>query len=116
MTASELLGHVSCTSGRLPVVDPGILARLRSDQLGDFSVQIDGVPTGGRYELRGRRVGEGRWAACWREVWLQIDATAPPSESVLAGTVPVDYARLMLVDQTALASWDEGRSLDGKAD
>jgi len=104
MIASELLGHVSCTSGRLAVVDVGVLARLRSDQLGDFSVQIDGVPTSGRYELRGRRVGEGKWAACWREVWLHIDATAPALDSVPVGTVRVPYARLMLVHPTPLAS------------
>jgi hypothetical protein len=109
----EVLGGVSFPSGRAVIVDTGLLA---SGLDPDFVVRVDDVPRDRVYDVVGERVGTGDWAECWRWVGVEFRPGVAVSSSEEVGTAPVDCARLMFVDATALEHWRDDESLDGKAD
>lgn len=126
------LGHVTAPSGRLVLVDAGLLGRfdrarhasllsppgstttweLELDGVG--AVAVAGLPPGARIEVLATPVapGEDRWAA--------VDLEVQPDGSVAArrqvGTVPVDMARLIFIDASALSAWQHETPMDGLAD
>lgn len=112
--AIERLGRASFPSGRAVVIDTGMLSGEGKAQWADWGVVVDGVPSG-TFEVEGERVGEGDWAECWREVWVEL---APDSiaSSEKVGSVGVDFARLMFIDEAGIAEWRDDVALDGKAD
>ena len=129
MSSPRSLGHVTAPSGRLLVVDAGLLGRLDParhagllapassaaiDLDGAGALVIVGLPAGARMEVWATPVAEGddRWA--W--VTLEVQGGPPAARRVELGAVPVDMARLILVDAQAVTQWQHEAPMDGLAD
>lgn len=106
----ERLGTVSFPSGRLAVIDVGLLGEAWTD----WALVVDGIPPG-EHTVLGARVGSGRWSDCWREVWIQFAGGVTAREEPL-GSIVVDFARIGFVDVDAIPHWSANESLDGRAD
>jgi hypothetical protein len=109
----ERLGEVSITSGALIVVDTGYLddVELACARLG---VTIRDAPNG-VFPIFGERLGEGRFAKCWRSVHAEL-APGEAASREEAGAALVDNARLCFADPAALSHWKHVEPIDGKAD
>jgi hypothetical protein len=79
-------------------------------------VAAGGLPTDRALRVLGERRSEEPYGDLWDQVALEVTPGAHIAKSELAGSVGVDWARLMFVDLEALASWDHHRSTDGLAD
>ena len=73
------------------------------------------LPRGEKLPVVGQRRGAEPYADCWDWVGVQITGSKIV-RSLPAGTVGVDWARLMFVDLDALEHWDHDRLTDGRAD
>ncbi|MEU4745482.1 DUF2185 domain-containing protein [Actinosynnema sp. NPDC023658] len=81
---------------------------------GGWAVAVRGLPTG-RLRVLGERMPPGPDRERWHSVWVQC-AEGVVAESVEAGYVLVDEARLMFADPTALNSWTNDEPTDGLFD
>ncbi|MCK6501812.1 hypothetical protein L6R53_00160 [Myxococcota bacterium] len=129
MASLRSLGHVLAPSGRLLLVDAGLLGRLDPvrhaallsptasgpvDLDGAGALVITGLPPSARMEVEATAMAEGddRWA--W--VCLEVAPGQPATRRELLGQVPVDLARLILVDAVAVSHWQHEQPMDGLAD
>ena len=122
-------GHVAVASGRLVIVDGGLLHAWDPDEHGAAALAASSQPAtmfdfggpnlallGGVAEgmlaISGERTDEGHWR--WVDVAVRPGRTVATVDVV--GEVIVDEARLMIADLDALGDWVHGASMDGKAD
>lgn len=110
----EKLGEVTAPSGKLAIFDVGLFPYLPRATL-EPALVIAAVPVKKALPVFGRRVGVGRFAKCWDHVAVRLSAE-PVAHTKKLGEAGVDFARLMLIDHTALDAWVHEDSLDGKAD
>jgi hypothetical protein len=110
-TDDELLGYVDAPSGRVWLFDIGL-----GPEAARGGVSVAGLPTEGRLEVRGRRLGVGDWRHSWSSVALLVRPGRPVTASEVIGSVPVDCARLAFFDDRALGLWQHEEALDGLAD
>jgi hypothetical protein len=66
-TDDELLGYVDAPSGRVWLFDIGL-----GPEAARGGVSVAGLPTEGRLEVRGRRLGVGDWRHSWSSVALLV--------------------------------------------
>jgi hypothetical protein len=81
---------------------------------GGWAVAVRGVPADRELRVRGERMDpDGPDAGRWHSVWVEC-AEGDPAESVVAGHVLVDEARLLFADPAALNDWrdDDHRVLE----
>ncbi len=67
-------------------------------------------------KVYGVRMSHPEYFNYWRWVWLEARPGLQVQQSILAGDVWVDRARLMFADVDALGKWEHEKSLDGRAD
>lgn len=79
-------------------------------------VVISGLPKNRELTVFGERVGEAPFEQLWRTVTLEVQPNALVKRTIDAGTVAVDFARLMFVDVDGLGGWNHHDSVDDKAD
>ncbi|MFT3837465.1 MAG: hypothetical protein QM723_10770 [Myxococcaceae bacterium] len=109
----ELLGEVQAPSGVVLIVDTGLL--------GSWSVEtprvtVAGVPKDRALQVFGARMNEEPFAQLWRTVSLEVQPAGKTARTIEAGSVPVDFARLMFIDSAAVARWEHEQPTDGRAD
>jgi hypothetical protein len=111
------LGRVTVPSGELRILDCGMLRGVEDGSLAAVpAVRVDGVPRDALLEVLGHPDDSSEFEGDWASVSLLCRPGLPIARSETAGKVAVDWARLMLVDGKALATWKHEESLDGKAD
>jgi hypothetical protein len=124
-----VLGQVGVSSGGLAVVDFSLLrawqaathgpqarARATGGGLVDFGAGLAAVVQGlpnGTLQVAGTRGADGR---TWRFIDVLSGKTDPVAQVDELGQVPVQGARLLFADLTALDRWQADRSSDGLAD
>lgn len=114
--ARERLGVVTAPSGRVVVFDVGLLGSLGRDEIAALQIALDGLPTDRELEVTGRRLGSGRYADCWADVTVELAPGRAVARSRELGRAPVDFARLMIIDESALDAWKHEEPMDGRAD
>lgn len=111
---TELLGAITCPSGKLAIFDIGLHGYLPRPALEPAIVKAN-VPADRELSVVGARVGRGRFADCWDHISVVVgDGEVHASKKL--GEAGVDFARLVCVDHTALDQWQHDDSLDGLAD
>jgi hypothetical protein len=113
---------------RFEVVSPRIPHRERVDLAlkygmgageiqfhGIWAAVVAGVPIRESLPVFGERMGFPEQHN-WKRVSVQCNARASIARSEKAGSVGVDYARLLIADFDALGGWHHEDSLDGMAD
>ena len=133
MGAVQQLGNVLCPSRRLLILDGGLAWMWENDRaamdrvlaegqgaglvrFGDLDAAlVDGVPSDRRLPVMGERMPGHAEGDFWRRVWIEARGGDVASRRTV-GLVPVDMARLMLVDAEAIAAWNDDDPRDGLAD
>ena len=110
----ETLGSITCPSGKLAILDIGLVGYLPRPALEPMIVKAD-VPRDRPLSVTGTRVGRGRFADCWDHVSINL-ADGDVHQARKLGEAGVDFARLAFIDHAALAHWRHEDSLDGLAD
>ncbi|MBL0215090.1 MAG: hypothetical protein IPQ07_14530 [Myxococcales bacterium] len=112
--ANEVLGVITCPSGKVGIFDIGLFGYLPRPALEPAIVKAD-VPADRELSVIGTRVGRGRFGDCWDHVSIQLGDGAIHTSKKL-GEAGVDFARLVCVDHASLDQWQHDDSLDGLAD
>ncbi|HUS29833.1 MAG TPA: hypothetical protein VMZ53_15115 [Kofleriaceae bacterium] len=113
--SGELLGEITCPSGTLDVFDVGLLGYLGRDALEPAIVKAQ-VPSDRALAVIGHRVGAGKeYGDCWDRVIVKL-ASGVPTHWKKLGEASVDFARLVVMDHSALDVWTHEDTLDGLAD
>jgi hypothetical protein len=112
--SGELLGEITCPTGKLAIFDVGLLGYLGRDALEPAMVKAD-VPNDRALAVIGHRIGSGRYSDCWDRVVIKL-ATGVPTHTKKLGEAGVDFARLICMDHSALDEWTHEDTLDGLAD
>ena len=110
----ETLGTITCPSGKLAILDIGLVGFLPRGALEPQIVKAD-VPRDRELSITGSRVGRGRFADCWDHVAINL-ADGDVHQTKKLGEAGVDFARLACLDLAALDHWKHEDSLDGLAD
>lgn len=112
----ERMGEVTVPSGTLTILDPGHIGMFENDDIAEVpAVMIGDLPRDRPLPVWGIRVGDGRWAALWDRVVVEL-RDEPVVSSEEAGTAMVDFARLLLADESNPEKWVHSDCIDGKAD
>lgn len=112
----ERMGEVTVPSGTLHVLDPGHIGMFENEEIAEVpAVIVENLPRDRALPVWGVRVGEGRWSALWDHVVIEL-RDAPVAGSVEIGTAMVDFARLLLADESNTEKWVHSDCIDGKAD
>jgi hypothetical protein len=112
----ESLGEVTVPSGTLHILDPGHIGMFENEDIAEIpAVIVTDLPRDRALPVWGVRVGEGRWAALWDHVVIEL-RDAPVAGSTEIGTAMVDFARLLLADESNADKWVHSDCIDGKAD
>jgi len=85
------------------------------ESAGVTAIAIDGIPSDRILSIMGERMPSGADDDRWSRVWVKMHQGTIANQRMI-GFVPVDEARLMVVDAEALAKWDDEKSQDGLAD
>jgi hypothetical protein len=80
------------------------------------AVAVSGLPQDQAMKVYGVKMSHPEYFEYWRWVWLEARPGLQVQQSMLAGNVWVDRARLMFADVDALGQWEHEKSLDGRAD
>lgn len=83
---------------------------------GISAVAVGNLPRSQELRVVAERMGEGAFPDHWRFVGLELRPADRIHESLIVGSVAVDWARLMFIDVEALGSWTHDEPVDGKAD
>jgi hypothetical protein len=128
----EQLGSVSCPSGRMIIIDGGLARHWTQDPkqidtvltegggasiveiTGIAAIALGGIPSNCILPIMGERIPADQ-DDCWYRVWIDVRAGVAQTQRDI-GRVPVDRARLLIIDADALAMWDDEISQDGLAD
>ena len=110
----ETLGTITCPSGKLAILDIGLVGFLPRGALEPQIVRAE-VPSDRELSITGSRVGRGRFADCWDHVSINL-ADGDVHQTKKLGEAGVDFARLACLDLKALDHWKHEDSLDGLAD
>ncbi|HPH68590.1 MAG TPA: hypothetical protein PLF40_22690 [Kofleriaceae bacterium] len=113
---SGLLGFVTAPSGKLALLDIGLLGYIPLDALAPGVLQFE-VPTT-PLQIHGEAASPGGGAApTWQRMRFVVDdASNAIAVSRKIGDVAVDLAQLAALDAAALATWQHDTSHDGLAD
>jgi len=113
---SGLLGYVTAPSGKLALLDIGLLGYIPLEALAPGLLQFD-VPTTPLH-VHGEAASRGGGAApTWQTMRFVVDdASNPIATTRQVGEVAVDLAQLAALDAAALATWQHDASYDGLAD
>ncbi len=114
---TEVLGTVTCPSGRLAVFDIGLAGFLPREALEPALIVVD-VPADRPLRVIGTRVGTGRLADRWDHlaVELGVGEVGEVLTHTRLGRAGVDLGRIALIDHAAFDHWQAEDSLDGRAD
>jgi hypothetical protein len=114
--APVVLGSITVPSGTLAIFDVGLMGYLPRAALDPMLICAP-VPGDRALPVIGRRVGGGRFAACWDHVVIQLsDDPRPVTRARKLGEAAVDFARLICMDRAAIDHWQHEDSLDQLAD
>jgi hypothetical protein len=116
----ERMGEVTVPSGTLTILDPGHIGMFENGEIAEVpAVMIGDLPRDRPLPVWGVRVGAGRWEKLWDHVVIEVSDAAAAStvtSSEEVGTVMVDFARVLLCDESNPDSWVHSDCIDGKAD
>ncbi|HVV83447.1 MAG TPA: hypothetical protein VHE35_10265 [Kofleriaceae bacterium] len=109
----ERIGEVTVPSGTLHILDPGHIGMFEREELEEVpAISIDDLPRDRALAVWGEGAGDGpRYQAIVIEV---NDAPVVSTEEV--GVAIVDFARLLLADESNADKWIHSEAIDGKAD
>ena len=110
----ERIGEITLPSGTLTILDPGHIGMFEDEELPEVpAISIGDLPRDRPLPVFG--VGLVDTGPRWDHVAIVI-SDAPIADTEELGEAVVDFARLLLADETNADKWIHSDSIDGNAD